>query len=756
MRYLYFLFFQFLLIGILQSQSTPYIIGEFPSTFSNLENQIELGDIDSTMILCDQILAEKPEGNIQGIAYFYKGQLEALENRNPLFEAYYLDAIDIFKATNFEKGLAMVYCKEADFHFFERNLLIADSLFDLSIGYAEKLNLYQVLTDAYQKKATISDYNEEPHLGIDLLKVALEYANLKNDQIHTNHIINQISTNYHSYGELDSAIFYYQKGLDLKLLMEDENGLISDFIALGNLYRERGDYEEAQQNLTRALNLVEAQEDTFSIITIYSELGDIYSAQKDWSVAENYYNKSLKLAHLKNNRFAEAGCYKKLGEIYHLQNKDEAAIESYEAALKIQSQLNNKINEADILMSLSKVYQDGNQIAKAKQLLLDALAARKNMHDRLSTLSIKMALAEIEIKDREPRKGIAYVEECLESFERMEDKEGLREAYALLSNAYAQTGEFKKAYQRHLDFSLVNDSLTSIDRAKAIKRYDLLYTTEKKDKEIAQQKIEIGKQEVEIQRRNNQLLMLGGGLALIGLLAALLIFINRKNKQINEQRMEVLKKEQETQNLKSVIEGEEKERKRIAQELHDGLGAVLATVKMQISSIQHQFPEAQSLSAYKKSESLIDDACRTVREISHNLMPHVLEQEGLEFALNDLCQTYSNHTDIDFEFNYFGEEKGLEEILKITIFRIFQELLKNIIKHAEATEVILQLTIEDDEIILIVEDDGKGFDISKKYKGIGLESIRTRTAYLDGTLDIYSTSEQGSTFTILFPLKKSI
>jgi signal transduction histidine kinase len=94
-------------------------------------------------------------------------------------------------------------------------------------------------------------------------------------------------------------------------------------------------------------------------------------------------------------------------------------------------------------------------------------------------------------------------------------------------------------------------------------------------------------------------------------------------------------------------------------------------------------------------------------------------------------------------------------VLTITLYRITQELLKNILKHAEATEVIVQLTIEDEEIMLIVEDDGKGFDTSLQKKGIGLDNIYSRTAYLKGTLDIDSTIGQGSTFTILLPTQQN-
>jgi signal transduction histidine kinase len=216
-----------------------------------------------------------------------------------------------------------------------------------------------------------------------------------------------------------------------------------------------------------------------------------------------------------------------------------------------------------------------------------------------------------------------------------------------------------------------------------------------------------------------------------------------------------LEKEQETQRLKAIIEGEEKERKRLARELHDGLGAVLATVKMQISGIQRKFPTVQTSETYQKAESLIDDACRTVREVSHDLMPYVLEQQGLFSAIEEMCQNLSRQHDTSFDFISFGDEAQLNDVLTITLYRITQELLKNILKHAEATEVIVQLTIEDEEIMLIVEDDGKGFDTSLQKKGIGLDNIYSRTAYLKGTLDIDSTIGQGSTFTILLPTQQN-
>ena len=122
----------------------------------------------------------------------------------------------------------------------------------------------------------------------------------------------------------------------------------------------------------------------------------------------------------------------------------------------------------------------------------------------------------------------------------MNDLASKSEAYKLLSSAYNKSGNYKKAFHAQQLFQIINDSLLSIEQTKAIKKYDMLYNTEKKDKEIAQQNEMIKTQEVEILRKNNQVLLLAGGLSLLGLFAALLFFIYRKNKQLNLQRIEVL------------------------------------------------------------------------------------------------------------------------------------------------------------------------------------------------------------------------
>ena len=297
------------------------------------------------------------------------------------------------------------------------------------------------------------------------------------------------------------------------------------------------------------------------------------------------------------------------------------------------------------------------------------------------------------------------------------------------------------------------DELTTENNARINEELQKKYNNERLEKQVLQRDLVIEQNNGQIQRRNIQLILLGSFLLIASLFILSLYYRNRKNKQLNAQKIEVLKKEQETEQLKALIQGEEKERKRIGQELHDGLGATLATVKMQISNISGAIPQIENNPNYQKAENLIDEACHTVREISHGMMPYLLEQQGLEAALEDICQTFASTRDVEIHFNPYQVHLIQSDVLKFTIYRITQELLKNILKHANAQEVIVQLTVENEQVELLVEDDGIGFDSKEKRKGIGLANITSRVDYLKGNFEIDSVIGRGSTFLITLPLK---
>ena len=545
-----------LIAGRLFTQSTPYLIEEFPSVFSEIENYLQQEELDSVIIFCTKIIEKEQNPKIKGIAYFYQGEAAALMNNFQYAAASFFEAIEHFRAIGFKKGLAMAYCKQGDLYFFQRELFKADSLYDQSIELSEKLGLNEVLADIYQNKAMIYTDSQDTGSAMRFSKKALNISYLLDDPNRIKNMLNQIATNYHSLGELDSAIVYFKKTIEFKNNNNDKEGLISDYSALGNLYRQRGSYPSAQEQLIKGLKVAETEKDTFSMMTLFSEMGDIYAAQEGWKKAEDHYRKSMDLARSKNRGFVEAGCLNKLGNIYQLQEKKEKAIEYYELALQIYEQINSKINAADVQISLSKIYKEGNQIEKAKTYLLEALKARNQSADKLSILAVKMALAEIEIMTGNRKKGIELIKECLPEYEEMEDREGLKNGYLLLSESYSKSNNYKLAFEYFQQYKNISDSLISIERTKAVNELELLYTTEKKDKEIAQQKAAIEKQQLATRERNKRHLLLAalGSLILLSVTIGL-FYSKRLNRQLTAQNRQIETQKIEIESERNRAEG---------------------------------------------------------------------------------------------------------------------------------------------------------------------------------------------------------
>jgi len=730
----------------------PYVLGEDAAVFQKIEAQLIEEDLTTLVADCTTIIDNSTSSKEKGIAFFYIGQVAALGSNFSLAEEAYQDAMGYFQAISFKKGLALLLYKRGELQFIQGNYELANNYLQKAVRLAEQQQLPLVLIDAYQIKANIYAATQQSDSTSIVLKKGLSIAIAISDKEASKNILNQLATNYHAAGQLDTAIYYFRQLLEVKKSIKDVEGLISDYTALGNLYRERGSYELAQQQYIAGLWLAESTQDSFALMMFYAEIGKLYETQKVNHLAVSNYKKSLAIAAAKENDFLIAACCKQLGNLSFLANDKTQAINYYQKALGLYKQLGNKINAADIQIQLSACYQNDTQFPEAKALLQEAIVIRQDSRDLLSTLKAKMSLGKLELLYGNQQAGIQLLQACISDYESMQDQEGLSKAYLLLANSYERNQQHQLALQFYQQHYHLQDSLTAIEKTKVINELAMQYNTEKKDKEILEQSLALEQQQTEIQQRKNQLFLLGSGFLLTCLLLALLLFINQKNKQLNQQKIQVLKKEQEAQQLKTLIEGEEKERKRIGRDLHDGLGAVLAAIKMQINNIPIQSPTVSNSLSYQKSEQLIDEACQTVREISHGMMPYILEQEGLAAALEDMCQTISSTKDLTIYFNPYQVELIKSDTLKITLYRITQELLKNILTHANATEVIVQLTVEDNQIELLVEDDGKGFDPTIAKKGIGLANIQSRVQYLNGVVEIDSQIDRGTTFSIHIPL----
>lgn len=205
--------------------------------------------------------------------------------------------------------------------------------------------------------------------------------------------------------------------------------------------------------------------------------------------------------------------------------------------------------------------------------------------------------------------------------------------------------------------------------------------------------------------------------------------------------------------LKSFIEGEEKERQRLSRELHDGIGQYLVSVKMQLESLLYM-DEKVVKEQISRIRTDFDKIVDEIRRISNNLMPSVLEAFGIVFAIRNLCVETSEHTGLKISLDFKGDFESLNKTIKTYIFRIAQEALNNIVKHARANRVELVLIRQREEVLFQIRDDGKGFNLReiRSGSGHGMNNMRERVNLLKGSIEIDSHENKGTQITINIPL----
>jgi signal transduction histidine kinase len=241
-----------------------------------------------------------------------------------------------------------------------------------------------------------------------------------------------------------------------------------------------------------------------------------------------------------------------------------------------------------------------------------------------------------------------------------------------------------------------------------------------------------------------------GGLALISIG---LWYFFKQRQRLKNQEIETLKQNQEISNLEALIDGEEKERKRIAQELHDGLNGDLSAIKYRLSTLEESGLSAIDAENLTKVITMIDESCAQVRSISHNLMPSSILEYGLIESIRAYCMKINTSENFKITFQSYGVYIALSKKTETVIYRIIQELTTNILKHAKANSAMIQFNFREDEFFITVEDNGIGFDKTKISEGIGHKNLQTRIDFLNAHLNVAS-SPSGTSYTISIDLNK--
>ncbi len=221
-------------------------------------------------------------------------------------------------------------------------------------------------------------------------------------------------------------------------------------------------------------------------------------------------------------------------------------------------------------------------------------------------------------------------------------------------------------------------------------------------------------------------------------------------------KVEQEKRDMEKTLLNAIIQAEETERKRFAKDLHDGLGPILSTIKMSLSSLTRIEKDDQTKKILRNTDMVIDEAIKSIREISNNLSPHILNNFGLNKAMRNFINKINYSDTIKIKFSSAFEDERFDSNTEVVLYRVLCELINNTIKHAEATLISISLEKSPGKIACSYKDNGKGFDINKlsptQHSGMGYSNMVTRINSLNGSFNLTSEKEKGTKASIIVPV----
>ena len=459
------------------------------------------------------------------------------------------------------------------------------------------------------------------------------------------------------------------------------------------------------------------------LIVAYINLVEQYITENHLASAKAYLGKAARLVAAGKAEPFKGEYYAALGTYHQAAGHPEQACDDFRQALALVRAKADPASAAKLLLALGQAETQLRHYPAARQNLTDSHHYFHQTHEPQTESAALAALAALEEQARNYPLALRYTQQA----HRLQDS-------LAATASKTQVNALENQYQARQK----EQQIRALRQAQQLQHADLNH-----------------------QRALNLLyLSLVGGLLLLGALSYLVLrqrqLRQRQRQQEQDRQITALHQERQLLATEAMLRGQEEERSRLARDLHDGLGSMLSTVKLYLGSARGNLvltPESAQL--FGRSIEHLDSSIQEMRRVARDLMPEALLTFGLPAAVQDLSETMQQaHPQLRVQCQVFGLEERLPQRTELVVYRLVQELLNNVFKHAQARQVIVQLTRHEQQVQVVVEDDGRGFDTGQPLAaGVGLRSMQARVDYLGGTLDVQSQPGQGTAVTIEFSLK---
>ncbi|SFH28585.1 tetratricopeptide repeat-containing sensor histidine kinase [Pedobacter insulae] len=572
----------------------------------------------------------------------------------------------------------------------------------------------------------------------DSTSIALAYSDIGNTYMRVNKLKDALSFHLKSYA--------LRENLGLKA---QAAGSISN---ISIIYKQLGNYKDALNYMHRSLKIYEEENDEAKQAVVLNNIGNVYLIYQKFAAAKESYQRAISIARKTNSMSTLAIAYGGMFKYYYHKADYQNALKQALIAERYLKSLNMQSDLATVNNNIGQVYEKLGKYEEAMKYFKISLDFRIAMNDQLGIASCYKNIGATYTQLNDYVAGEKYIDKSIAIFKAQGAKDYLREAYDLLGALFEQKQDYANALKSYKGSVELKDSIYSKEATNKINELQIAYETEKK----AQQIIMLNK-ENEIQKlilfKRNVSLGVSLGALLLTIALGFLVFKNLKIKQRANLQKEIIK--QQDLATKSILYAEENERKRISADLHDGLGQLFSAVKMNLSALSNEleFKNDVDKTTFQKTLNLVDESCREVRAISHQMAPNVLLKSGLATAVRDFINKIDARK-LKINLETVGLQQRLDQNVETVLYRIIQESVNNVIKHANANTLDIQLIRDEEGINATIEDNGLGFDatLADKFDGIGLKNIRSRVEYLKGQVDFSSQQGAGTLVAIYIPL----
>jgi len=492
----------------------------------------------------------------------------------------------------------------------------------------------------------------------------------------------------------------------------------------------------------------------FRVIALRN-MANIYLDLQNFAEAEKYFQMVIQIAAENNDKHLLAHFYSEMSTFFEDFGDDKKAWSYLRQSDSLNQFVGSNLLRSINLGKHADRYKNAKKYPLALRTFKESLNIARDLKNTNFMALYSFKIGEVYVQSKNFKKAIFYFNNSLDAAEQVGNLDLQKANYRLLSDIYRKSGQWQTAMDYLSALNEVEKAIFNTQQHLIAQRFAYKFESQKKQEEINTLKIEnklknLRQQQLITEKKQQKMRFFSLLLvAILLIILAVIIIYNlrqkaqkeqllfQKNKELHVEKIQQMKNISQVKTLNAMLHGQEKERERIARDLHDSLGGTLSTLQLHIQNLDLP-PTLQYI------EQLLAKACTDVREISHNMMPVSLKKMGLHAAIQDFINHINAAQKVTAEFHSYGTEINFTASRQLYIFRLIQEGINNALKHAQCSHILVQFVYKENHLNITIEDDGIGFDPADVDPSFGLKNLQNRIGYLQGQFEIDSSPGRGT------------